>query len=254
MVKVDKPYPFPTVKQVIFQIKFSNLFMIENKIGDIQMEIMNRFPKSSKIIRRNIVFADVGPNVKMENLNLIPHEGDSVWKFESEKKYELNITTNSLDISSLTHKTYNYDKPDKFREIIEYTVSRFLKIIPLKMIERIGIRYIDECPVPSRNEEKFKEYYNTALPLHRFNLNDVIKIGFSTEIRKGNYFLRYGERLKNVGDKDVLVLDFDGFAFKIQSEDYLSVLDGLHKLINTEFENSIKEPVINYMESGELPE
>ena len=43
----------PTVKKVIFQIRFPNLFFIENKIGDFQLKIMGMFPESKLIFRRD---------------------------------------------------------------------------------------------------------------------------------------------------------------------------------------------------------
>lgn len=63
-----KIYKNPTVKTVIFQIKYSNLFMIENKIGEYQTKIMEKFPESSFTVRRELLFADVGPEFKMEEI------------------------------------------------------------------------------------------------------------------------------------------------------------------------------------------
>lgn len=36
---INEVFVNPTVKQVIFQVKFPNLFFIESKIGDIQLKI-----------------------------------------------------------------------------------------------------------------------------------------------------------------------------------------------------------------------
>jgi hypothetical protein len=43
----DEVFPNPTVKTVIFQIRYPNLFYIESRIGDIQVKIMDDFPESS---------------------------------------------------------------------------------------------------------------------------------------------------------------------------------------------------------------
>ena len=49
---IDEIFPFPTVKHVIFQIKYPNLFYLENRIGDFQMKIINEFPDSKLSFRR----------------------------------------------------------------------------------------------------------------------------------------------------------------------------------------------------------
>ena len=49
-MSINEIFPKPTVTQVIFQIRFPNLFFIENKIGDLQLKIMKEFPHSKLII------------------------------------------------------------------------------------------------------------------------------------------------------------------------------------------------------------
>jgi len=68
---IDEIFPNPTVKQVIFELKFSNLFYIEDKIGDLQLKVMERFPDANLIFRRQILFADKGPEGEIE---IIPPE------------------------------------------------------------------------------------------------------------------------------------------------------------------------------------
>ena len=65
---INEIFPHPTVKRVVFQIRFPNLFYIENKIGDFQMKIMKEFPQSALIFRKQVVFADIGPEIKLENI------------------------------------------------------------------------------------------------------------------------------------------------------------------------------------------
>ncbi len=214
---------------------------------------MDRFPQSALLHRRQILFADVGPGGKMENINPSGDEeaGKKIWQFKSVQDYELNLLNDSLDISSRHHKTYNLNGGDKFRDIIEFTLNNFFETINVPIINRIGLRYIDECPIPSKDNDTFKEFYNSVFPVDRFNLEDVKEMDFKTVITKQQYSLRYIESLKQYGENYKLILDFDGFAENIKTEDYLSVTDDLHELILSEFEQSIKGPVYNYMRGGE---
>lgn len=246
---IKEIFPNPTVKQVIFQIRFPNLFFIENKIGDLQLRIMKEFPKSSMLFRRQFVIADVGPGQKLEDIPIRSDEeyGKKIWQFESEKNYRLGILSNSLDIISEYHKTYNLGESDRFKDIIKFAVDHFLAVVSIPIITRIGLRYIDECPLPSKNNETFREYYNSVFPIDRFNIADANEMVFRTSVKKGNFYLTYRESLQKQKDEYKLFLDFDGFANNIPSEKYLEVTDKLHEIISQEYERTIKEPVYEYM-------
>jgi len=246
---IEEIFPNPTVKQVIFQIKFPNLFYIENKIGEFQLKIMKEFPKSSLQFRRQLIFADLGPKVKLSDIPQDSDEeaGKKVWQFESNKNFQLNVLSDSLDITSQYHKTYDLEGADKFRDIIEFVLKQFFETISIPIINRIGLRYIDECPIPSKDNPTFRLYYNTVFPLDRFNLADANEMDFKTIIKKGEYFLRYVESLKKIGDEYKLILDFDGFATNISPENCLQATDDLHKIISEEFEETINEPVYEHM-------
>lgn len=246
---INEVFPNPTVKQVIFQIRFPNLFYMENRIGDLQLKLMKEFPQSALLFRRQVVFADIGPGRKLESISSDVDEktGHKIWQFKSDKNFQLNVLSDSLDITSQYHKTYNLEGGDKFRDIIKLVLDRFFEVTSIPIISRIGLRYIDECPIPSKDNSTFRSYYNSIFPLNRFDLAETDEMDFKTVIRKGEYYLRYIESLRKIGDEYKLILDFDGFAKNINSEDYLRITDNLHTLILEEYEKTIKEPVYQYM-------
>ena len=61
------------------------------------------------------------------------------------------------------------------------------------------------------------------------------------------YSLIYSESLQQKENEYKLILDFDGFAENIDSNDYLKVADDLHIIISDEYEKTIKDPVYEYM-------
>ena len=253
-MSINEIFPNPTLKQVIFQIRFSNLFSIENKIGDLQLKIMSKFPHSALVFRRQVVFVDAGPDAKLENIGreIDDTSGKKIWQFKSDKdEIQLNILSDSLDITSQHHKTYNLGEGDKFRDTIKFVLKNFFEVIPILRINRVGLRYIDECPVPTKDgiidDAKFKSYYNSSFPLNRFKLSKVNEMVFKAVVRRGKYNLRYSESLTKPKDEYKLILDFDGFTNNISSKDCLKVTDELHKITSTEYKKTIKEPVYEYM-------
>ena len=105
---ITKIYDRPTVKQVIFQITYPNLFYLENKIGDIQQKIMKEFPISKLLLRSGFVIANVGTDQKIE----IPSDPQGaqvarkIWQFESKNKIILSVTSNYLDLTCKITQIY----------------------------------------------------------------------------------------------------------------------------------------------------
>jgi uncharacterized protein (TIGR04255 family) len=247
---INEVFVNPTVKQVIFQIIFPNLFYMENKIGEFQLKIMKEFPESILLHRKQFTWADVGPDVKLSEIeSQLGKEttGQKIWQFKSQKNFVMNVQSNSLDITSNYHKTYNLEGGDKFRDIIEFVLVRFFEVISLPIINRIGLRYIDECPIPSMDNSTFSSFFNSTFPINRFNLSTTTEMDFKVVVKRGDYSLRYVESLRKDKEKYKLILDFDGFATTIDPQNYLSVTDNLHELIADEYEKTIKEPVKDYM-------
>lgn len=247
-------YLNPTVKQVVTEIRFPNLFYIERKIGDLQLKIMKVFPESKLIFRRQLLFADIGPEVEIKEVKKEVEEmerGKKIWQFESPKDFQLNISSSNLSIISNHHKTYRTEGEEKFRDIVEFVLKHFFEITAIPIINRIGLRYIDECPIPSKDNSTFKSWYNSVFPLDRFDIKDAQEMFFKTIVKRGEYFLSYSESFKKIDNNYKLILDFDGFALKITPEVSLGVLDTLYELISKEYEQTIKAPLKEYMRKKE---
>ncbi|MDD4053058.1 MAG: TIGR04255 family protein [candidate division Zixibacteria bacterium] len=250
---ITEVFPHPTVKQVIFQIRFPNLFYVEGKIGDFQTRIMAEFPQSKMIFPQQKVIIDRGEAGAVEYGPIDKDEEArmKIWQFRSEKQVELNVTSSSLDINSKYHKTYKLGNADRFRDVIEFALSNFFEVTRVPIINRIGLRYIDECPVPAMDNDSFRSYYNTVLPLDRFGLDSVREMVLVAEINRGDYNIRYIEALRPTINPKQLILDFDGYADNIQPNQCMEVADTLHDLLLVEYEKTIREPVYEYMRRAE---
>jgi len=243
-------FPRPTVKQVIFQIRFPHLFSMESLIGEYQLRVMEHFPQSQLIMRQNLFIADVGSEGRIE----LPQQGEEhipltkIWRFESAQGVELNVRTGSLAITSTAHKTYSdLRSPDKFRDAIQSALDPFFEVTRIPRISRLGLRYVDECPVERKDNEWFQQWYNSGFPLERFPLSDATEMWLRATVRKGEHLLRYMANLQEDEERCKLILDFDAFATDVDSREYLPVTDKLHDLIGDAFEESVREPFVAFM-------
>lgn len=249
---IKEIFPNPTVKQVIFEIRFPMLFFMENKIGDLQLKVMKEFPDSALILERPFAILDMGQKGKIEKLPPKTDEefGRKIWEFKSEKNYKFSVSGRSLSIISKYHKTYNLGDGDKFRDVIKFVLDNFFEVISIPTVRRLGLRYVDHCPLPSKDNKTFRSYYKSVFPTDRFNIADAEEMFFRTVGKRNGFNLVYMESLTKIKDEYKLILDFDGFATNIRSEEYLKVTDELHRIISEEYERTIKEPVYEYMRQG----
>ena len=196
----------------------------------------------------------MGPSAKIEDIQdkVNPDQTRKVWQFNSPLGYQLNILTDSLDITSQYHKTYDNPKSDnRFKDIIQYVLEPFFKISQLPVLGRVGLRYIDECPFPTKTTECFRSHFNSCFDTDRFSIETATELQYKAVAKRGNYSIRYVETLKQQESSPVLILDFDGFALNVQSAECVKTTDDLHILISEEYERTIKEPVYNYMRKVE---
>ncbi len=246
-------FPNPTVKKVVFQIRFPALFAMESLVGDLQVRIMDHFPDSRLLQRTQIVVADIGPEGIQEQIPEEHRPGiKKIWRFQSESGTVLNILADSLDLTSEVHKSYNNpDAPERFRDAIQLAVDNFLAVTHIPKLTRVGLRYIDACPVPEDGGAAFSEWYSTTLPLDRFSFDEAVELQFIARVRRGSHFLTFREFLKKEAEAHTLTLDFDGYAENVKAADYLTVTDRLHEIVAAEYEASIKGPVYEYMRQVE---
>lgn len=246
---ITEIFPNPTVKTVAFEAKYPNLFFLESKIGDLQVKLMNRFPEASLLYRQKFVFADIPPGGQIpESQSADETSGQKVWQFRSPQSV-INVQSNSIVIQSDFHKTYNNpNSTERFRDSIQFVMDAFLEVTKIPLFSRIGLRYIDECPILEKTNESFSQYYNSVFPLTRFNLADASEMDFKAVVRRDHSHVRYVESLQRVeGGGFKLLMDFDGFQERVSAEQYLTITDQLHSLISVEFEASIKEPLYVHM-------
>ena len=245
----DELFPYPTVKEVDFEIRYPILFSIENKIGDLQQLILNEFPEAQQAFER--VFSGVISTSKDSGIDERPEMARKLWLFKSGTGHEVRISSNSLLIVSIQHKTYdNINSQERFRDVIEFVTTNFFKIVNIPVIRRVGLRYIDHIPLPIKDNATLERLYHSSLPYERFPIQDVSSMVSEVRTTKGNHKLTYKEALTQVNDKDTIILDFDSFEEKILSTELLRVTDELHSIIKTEYFNIIKGPVLAYMRTG----
>jgi uncharacterized protein (TIGR04255 family) len=241
-------FPNPVVKQVAFEVRFPSLFFIEGRIGDFQVQVMKDFPQSELVHRRNIMLVAGNPDnfeevVKQQKSDSI----DKIWQFKSASGTKLEVSTKNLVLTAENHLSYHQGEENAFRAVIDRVVARFFALVKIPVALRVGLRYINECPIFDRSTERFNACYNSILPLGRFGLENVVNVDCAVVANAKECQFRHGESLR-LGPKDgQLILDLDASAENVPSEQVMARTDILHETISAEFKHTVKEPILDFM-------
>ena len=244
----DEIFTNPVVKQVAFEVRFPNLFFIEGRIGEFQVHIMKDFPQSELVHRRNIMFVTAGADNLQELAKQQQADSvDKIWQFKSAAGTKLEISTRNLVLSSEQHRSYHHGEENAFRGIIDRVVRRFFDMVQIPVALRVGLRYINECPIFNKSTARFIECYNSILPLNRFGLERVLNMDCGVVANTHKCQIRHIESLRLNPNDDKLVLDLDASAENVPSENVMLCTDDLHEAISAEFKETVKEPILQFM-------
>jgi len=233
-------YERPTLNSVHFEARYPTLFYLNDKIGELQLKIIDDFPKSSQIIQQDII---MGPDNVPQSQEQI-----KIWRFEkSSQKTRIDIRSDRLIISSFEYKSYNFPGETKFRDILEKTISNFLSVIPLTEFSRVGFRYIDHCPLEQKTTEYFKGLYNPPFCIDRYKIEDIRDYALIIRVMQDRYSVTFRSGIQKAYDEEKYILDFDGFIENIPVNQYLTVADDLHELIKKEYNNNITDNLRAWM-------
>jgi uncharacterized protein (TIGR04255 family) len=240
-------YPNPVVKQVAFEVRFPNLFFIESRIGDFQVRVMKDFPQSELVLRRNFMFVTGMPGNLEDAIKQQSENVDKVWQFKSTTGSKLEISIKNLVLTSEHHLSYHQGGDDSFRAIIDRVVRCFFEIVQIPVALRVGLRYINECPIFDRNTGRFNDCYSSILPVERFGLERTTAADCAVVTNTEQYHMRHLESLRLVPNADKLALDLDAWSENVPSEQVMAATDILHEAISAEFNNTVKQPIIEFM-------
>jgi len=243
----DEIFQSAPLEEVAYEVRFPGLFHIYQAIGEFQLEIMDDFPRPSQFDQVGFAIENLGSGVPKLSTET-SEKPRTCWQFKSESgRTKVRVKVDSLAIISNEYKSYDNPGNIMFKDIIIKIVSKFLEKIPIKKFSRIGLRYIDHCPLDDKTNSYFMKYYIPTFDLNKYRIEDSIKSHFVMVTQRDDYNLVFQSGIDKINEKYKYVMDFDGSALNIDSSKYSSITDDLHKMLRKEFNSCITEEFKQYM-------
>ena len=256
----NKVYPNAPIKRASFEMRFPNLFSMETKIPNIQLAIMEKFPEANLKYEQQYVITKVGEKAEqLAGINDSEEENKfniKTWEFISEDGTKVIITSNNLIVTTTSYTSYNSKEADKrFRDTLKYILDAFFEEVRLTIINRIGLRYINEFKLETKTNEFYNNFVKTTFPTEKFKIEDANLIHFQSNVNVGDIKLNFVERfIVDQNQENKLIFDIDASLEKQKTENEkikIDDIDRLHDLIDENFFSVLNDKAIEDMEKTE---
>ncbi len=230
------------LSNVIFKINFPPIDSLAKEVSPgFKEKLSNDFPILEPVKMSNIKFEASPEEVKTEK------DDRTMWRFKDKE----DKTILELDVDSLAIVLKKYENFAKFEELILKVINPFLEDYKDVVINRLGLRYINEIQLEEKSLYEWDKYINSTL-ISNINFIDTkdalrramtfleIAIDEETKLRLqyGIFNRTYPGKLVN---KD-FVLDYDCFTeIAFNMENLKDKIKTFNDIITEYFEKSIKE-------------
>lgn len=232
--------------KVIFRLDFPENILL-GSLDDFAKAINTNFPTKEEKTETSILF------------NLTPESDNSKNKIEKNSFWLFHSTDKKKRLCVGMRYIYlEYDRYNDFLEVetdIKESIVKFLTDFNIKIINRVGFRYINEIKLREPNQLEWKELINPSL----ISVIDYIKdkrpariMGqFVVKEELGDLMLNYGiwnkEYPNEINEKE-FVLDFDCHSgLGIASDEILNIAQSYHSYIENFFEDVIEQKLRDKM-------
>jgi len=247
-VKKGEKFEHPPLREVAFEINFDAKLIIEENIAKFQDQIIEDFPEYSDELAISTVLPEGLPE------NLKAQIGGKRHVFENKKRTKMIRVSNS----KFNYIVKDYQDFENYLKEVQRYCKNFCDLNAIKKFNRIGLRYINNIAIPSKNGTyNITDYVKPVIQMDRFDQKELITFISEIRLRKVTRKLSLRTGLVAEGKWDanervgIYALDLDCYS---DSESEPSNLEknirDFHGLIEDEFLSSLTDKYVNIMRTG----
>ena len=249
---VSKPLLHPPLSEVAFEVNFPNLFAVETGIAAYQQQVEALYPKSGGeyIVRLPAVVA-FGKPTKQESTALTPMRSFVFQNSIGSRIIRVSVVNFTLLVTDYLH----------FEDYMAALTAAFtpaIDIFQLHNVDRIGLRYVNQIPIPNENAEiRYKEYVRSPINADTFAAH--VPTNFLTEVSvdlegTSKLTIRSGLLPSQIdAPTRTYLLDFDCYSLgsvPLSADSLTKLLTQYHEAIEAEFMRAVTDKYWKYMADG----
>lgn len=249
---ISKPLRHPPLSQVAFEVNFPNCFAVETGIAAYQQRVEVLYPKSGgEYIVRLPTSIAFGKPPKDEGTAITPMRSFVFQNANGSRIIRVSVVNFTLLVTDYLH----------FEDYIEALTAAFtpaIEIFQLHNVERIGLRYINQIPISSKDAEvRYKNYVQSPISEKAFSAH--VPTNFLTEVSVNldsakTLTIRSGLLPSQpAAPTRTYLLDVDCYSLgnvPLSSQSLAKLLHQYHDAIEAEFMRAVTEKYWKYMAEG----
>ncbi|WP_286476429.1 TIGR04255 family protein [Methanobacterium sp. CWC-01] len=238
-----RKYQHNNISNVIFAVNFPKILDLRKPTAEFQKIIIEKFPIMKEVNLDNVQF-----NLQPSEEPQTEYEREIAWEFTN-KERNRKVFVSSIQII-LEYFNNSYRNFEEFAADVETVFEAVINLYPVKVAERIGLRYINQIEIKGENNVfNWSNLINSNLYTltHEFTSKEdkVLRSMHFLELNENNHSLKFQFGLFNSDypspiRRKEFILDYD--CSTTQNRDITDIFDILNEFHEIEvkwFEKSI---------------
>lgn len=245
----SEPLKFPPLKEVAFEIDFAPHLRVEDKIADFQDAIKTDFPNYIPEIVLRLPTGVRSPSRRREEQAVHPIKTHTFMSLDGQRTLKVSTVNLNLIVQQYLHF-------DDYLASASKCLDASIHTFQIGEILRIGLRYVNSITIERADGGfRVKKYVRSVLIDELENKAD----SFLVEITEIHDHKKLTVRSGLLPSEDApgyreYLLDFDCYRDEKQTIGPIEkILLGFHDTIERRFHESVTEPYLRYMRTGEWP-
>jgi uncharacterized protein (TIGR04255 family) len=249
---VSKPLKNPPLSEVAFEITYPNLFAVETGIAEYQRRVRDLYPTSGgEYLVRLPASVTFGKPAQQGSPGLKPLRS---FVFQN----PAGTRTIRVSVENFTVLVTDYRHFEDYKNTLVAALSPAIEIFQLQRVERMGLRYVNQIPIP---KEQAEIQYRTRVqsPIDANAFLDRVPSNFLTEIsldldNEKKLTIRSGLLPQQSGAPTrTYLLDLDCYTVgdvSLSRDGLPGLLDEYHGAIEAEFMRAVTDEYWRDMAGG----
>jgi len=205
--ELDEIFPANPIREVDFEIRFTPRLRVQAEMWRFQEELVSEYPE-----------------VGLETA-LLPNAATvSVTVFQGLSKARvIKVSPQSMALAFSS-----YDNFEQFKEEVLRRGSKFCEIFEVSSLTRVGLRYVNEIPLPTQQSDSMVEYVRPFVDFDRISLSAVQQFALQVVARAGDHMVQVRTAML-AGPVRTYILDIDAYTENVKpSTEIGPLLDRFH--------------------------
>jgi len=213
-------FPANPIREVDFEIRFTPRLRVQAEMWRFQESVVAEYP-------------DVG----LESALLPNGITLSVSVFQNLAKARLiKVSVQNMALAFSAYANF-----EDFKEEVLKRSAGFCNIFDVSSITRVGLRYVNEIPLPTQQAESMAKYVNPLVDFDRIPLGSVQQFALQLSAQVGDHMIQVRTAML-AGPVRTYILDIDAYTETIKSADEIgTLLDRFHDTAQNVFLDHVTE-------------